>query len=127
MQIPSLGGGLTTIAGMAATLFLLGWRFESWIKKHLSAIVTEQVNEGVRESLKPLNTEVAGHTKQMAAVQQRLNQHQRQIIQLAWAGAETTASAAIWAKKVPSAREVELQTQDWRNIVTNVDPDENAT
>src|SRR5690348_3550158 len=127
MQTSPISENLPHILSAIGTAGVILWRFNVWIHKHLSKIVTEQVKNGVQASLMPLSEELATHTKQIAALHQRMSQHQRQIVRLAWAGAETTASAAIWAKKIPSAREVELQTQDWRNIVTNVDPDETAT
>ena len=127
MQTSPIIGNLSTILSAIGTAGVILWRFNAWIHKHLGKIVTEQVRSGVQASLVPLSEELATHTKQIAALHQRVTQHQRQIVRLAWAGAETTASAAIWAKKVPSVREVELETQNWRNIVTNVDPDETAT
>lgn len=127
MQTSPIIGNLSYILSAISTAGLIVWRFNAWIRKRLGKIVTEEVRNGVHASLMPLSEELATHTKQIAALHQRLAHNQRQIVRLAWAGAETTASAAIWAKKVPSAREVELQTQDWRNIVTNVDPDENVT
>ena len=123
MQTSPIIGNLSFILSAISTAGLIVWRFNAWIKKHLRNIVTEQVTNGVKQTLAPLALDVAAHTKQVAGIQQRLNRHERQIIQLAWAGAETTASAAIWSKKVPSPREVELQTADWRKIVSDDDLD----
>jgi hypothetical protein len=123
MQTSPVIGNLSTVLSAIGTAGLILWRFNAWIKKHLRSIVTEQVKNGVTMSLAPLAQEVAGHTKQVEMIRQRLNRHERQIIQLSWAGAETVASAAIWSKKVPSPREVDLQSQDWRRIVSDEDLD----
>jgi hypothetical protein len=127
MPNSSLLSSLQVWLGVLSSAGFIVWRLGRWANRRLEdkimASVTTGVSKGIQDAFATIKVDVSAHTLQIASLHQQLRTHRRQITQLAYAGAETTASAAIWAKKAPSPREVDLQMSDWRKIVSDEEVD----
>jgi hypothetical protein len=116
LQIPPQLSNLQSAFYVLLAGVLLGWRFESWLTKHIEPILTKLVGKAVLAAMKPIETDVARHTVQIAQLHQDIKTHKKQITQIVFAGANTI-TAALWPSRPPSQREKELLVEDWRRIL----------
>jgi|SRR5580658_2557885 hypothetical protein len=131
MPNSSLLSSLQVWIGVLSSAAFIVWKLARWANKRLEnkimASVTSGVSKGIQDAFATIKIDVSSHTIQIASLHQQLRTHKRQITQLAYAGAETVASAAIWSKTPPSQREVDLQMADYRKIVGDDDIDSTPT